>query len=67
MPSIYLSNKTKLSAIALVILTIQQKEEYRDDDGGYVELDYDADVLVVMIVIGDYDGDIFDDVSGDSL
>ena len=32
-----------------------------------MELDCDADVLVVMIVIGDYDGDIFDDVSGDSL
>ena len=67
MPSIYLSNKTKLSAIALVILTIQPNEGYCDDDGGCVELDCDADVLVVMIVIGDYDGDISDDVSGDSL
>ena len=65
MPCIYISikqNKTQRHCI-----TTQQKEEYRDDDGGYVELDCDADVLVVMIVIGDYDGDIFDDVSGDSL
>ena len=28
-----------------------------------MELDFDADVLVVMIVIGDYDGDISDYVS----
>ena len=59
--------QTKLSAVALVILTIQQNEWYCDDDGGCVELDFDADVLVVMIVIGDYDGDISDDVSGVSL
>ena len=59
--------QTKLSAVALVILTVQQNEGYCDDDGGCVELDFGADVLVVMIVIGDYDGDISDDVSGDSL
>ena len=63
----YLSNKTKLSAMALVILTVQQNEGYCDDDGGCVELDFGADVLVVIIVIGDYDGDISDDVSGVSL
>ena len=57
--SIYLSNKTKLCAIALVILTIQQNEGYYDDDGGCVELDFGFDVLVIMIVIGDYDGDIY--------
>ena len=59
--------QTKLSAIARVILTIQQNEGYCDDDGGCVESDCDAGVLMIMIVIGDYDGDIFDDVSGDSL
>ena len=59
--------QTKRGAIALVILTIQQNEGYCDDNGGCLELDFDADVLVVMIVIGDYDGDISDDVSGDSL
>ena len=55
--------QTKLSAVALVILTVQQNEGYCDDDGGCVELDFGADVLVVMIVIGDYDGDISDYVS----
>ena len=67
MPFTYLSNKTKLSAIALVILTIQQNGGYCDDDGGCVELDCDADVLMVMIVFGDHDGNIPNDVSGVSL
>ena len=46
MPFIYLLNKTKLSGVALVILTIQQNEEYYDDDGGCVELDCDAEWCV---------------------
>ena len=58
--------QTKLGAIALVILTIQQNEGYCDDDGGCVELDCDADVLVVMMFPAiDFNTDTDDDDDDD--